>query len=167
MGASLIDSLQNIRDFRAAAGKRYPLWLILLLVIMGTMSGCRSYCSLEDFGVRHYQALCEKLELRLNRLPSDSTFRRVLQRLDFACLAQQFRQWTNDYIEMEPHEWIAIDGKSIKGTVDDHNSDYQNFMNLVSVYSQRQGVVLATKAFEHKSISELKVVQSLLEALHL
>ena len=42
MGANLIQSLQEIRDFRAAQGRRYRLWLILLLVIMGTISGCRS-----------------------------------------------------------------------------------------------------------------------------
>lgn len=40
-------------------------------------------------------------------------------------------------------------------------------MALISVYSQQQGVVLATQAFEHKTTSELKVVQTLLEALHL
>ena len=38
---------------------------------------------------------------------------------------------------------------------------------MVSVYSQRQGVVLAVRAFESKSTSELKVVQKLLEALAL
>jgi len=43
MGASLIQSLQNVKDFRAVHGRRYPLWLILLLVIMGTISGCKSY----------------------------------------------------------------------------------------------------------------------------
>ena len=30
MGANLVESLQKIRDFRAAQGRRYPLWLILL-----------------------------------------------------------------------------------------------------------------------------------------
>lgn len=167
MGRSSMESLQNIRDYRASAGRRYPLWLILLLVVMGTMSGCRSYCALEDFGVRHYEVLCEKLGLNLNRLPSDTTFRRVLQRLNFADLTQQFRQWAKNYIEIEPQEWIAIDGKSIKSTVSDENCDYQNFVSMVSVYSQRQGVVLEAVAFEHKSVSEVKVVQRLLEALQL
>ena len=47
---------------------------------MGTLSGCRSYYALEDFGVRHYQTLSEKLGLTVNRLPSDTTFRCILQR---------------------------------------------------------------------------------------
>lgn len=83
MEANLLQSLQEMRDFRSAQGRRYPLWLILLLVIMGTISGCRGYQALEDFGVRHYQALSEKLGLTVKRLPSDTTFRRVLERLDF------------------------------------------------------------------------------------
>lgn len=167
MGASLIQSLQSMRDFRAAQGRRYPLWLILLLIIMGTMSGCRSYNALEDFGVRHYETLCEKLGLTVNRLPSDTTLRRVLQKLDFALLAQEFEQWAKDNIEMEPGEEIAIDGKSIKSTIRKSDTDYHSFVNMVSVYSQRQSVVLATQAFESKSTSELKVVQKLLEALAL
>lgn len=84
---------------------------------MATLSGCRGYQALEDFGVRHYEVLSQKLGLTLNRLPSDTTFRRVLQRLDFHLLAQQFQQWCDSYIEVEPEEWVAIDGKSIKGTV--------------------------------------------------
>ena len=117
MGASLIQSLQETRDFRATQGRRYPLWLIWLLIIMGTLSGCRSYYALEDFGVRHYQALSEKLGLTVTRLPSDTTFRRILQRLDFQLLAQQFHQWASSAFAPSPDEWVPIDGKSIKGTV--------------------------------------------------
>lgn len=56
MAANLIEELLKVEDFRAARGKRYPLWLILLLVVMGTMSGCLGYQALEDFGRRHHQA---------------------------------------------------------------------------------------------------------------
>ena len=167
MEASLIQSLQEIRDFRAAQGRRYPLWLILLLIVMGTLSGCRSYYALEDFGARHYQAVSEQLGLRVTRLPSDTTFRRILQKLDFPTLAQQFEQWISSTFDTEPGEWIAIDGKSIKGTVTEPGTAYQNFVSLVSLYSSQQGVVLASQQFESKKSSELKVVQTMLEALNL
>ena len=133
MGANLITSLQEIRDFRASQGRRYPLWLILLLVIMGTISGCRSYYALEDFGARHYEALSKQLGLKITRLPSDTTFRRILQKLDFQALAQQFEQWTNSNFAPEPGEWVAMDGKSIKGTVTEPRTAYQNFVNMVSL----------------------------------
>ncbi|MBA2749302.1 MAG: ISAs1 family transposase [Tatlockia sp.] len=167
MGANLIQSFQNIKDFRASQGRRYPLWLILLLVVMGTISGCRSYYALEDFGVRHYGVVSEKLGLTVTRLPSDTTFRRILQKLDFQTLAQQFEQWADSTFDTKPGEWVAIDGKSIRGTVMEPGTAYQNFVNMVSVYSSQLGVVLAAQQFESKYNSELKVVQTMLEALQL
>ena len=167
MGANLITSLQEIRDFRASRGRRYPLWLILLLIVMGTISGCRSYYALEDFGVRHYVAVSEKLGLTVTRLPSDTTFRRILQKLDFQTLAQQFEQWADSTCDIEPGEWVAVDGKSIRGTVMEPGTAYQNFVNMVSVYSSQLGIVLAAQQFESKHNSELKVVQTMLEALQL
>jgi len=134
---------------------------------MGTISGCRSYYALEDFGTRHYGAVSEKLGLTVTRLPSDTTFRRILQKLDFEILAQQFEQWVNSAFKIEPGEWVAIDGKSIRGTVNEHRTAYQNFVSLVSVYSHQPGVVLAAQQFESKKSSELKVVQTMLEALQL
>lgn len=125
-----------------------------------------SYYALEDFGVRHYQALSEKLGLTVTRLPSDTTFRRILQRLDFQLLGQQFHQWASSSFDPQPDEWVPIDGKSIKGTVTKPGTAYQNFVSLVSVYSTQQGVVLATQQFETKTTSELTVVQTLLKALH-
>jgi len=44
---------------------------------------------------------------------------------------------------------------------------YQNFVSLVSFYSSQRGIVLATQQFETKTTSELTVVQTMLEALHL
>ncbi len=87
--------------------------------------------------------------------------------LDFQTLAQQFEQWANSTFNTELGEWIAIDGKCIKGTVTEPGTAYQNFISLVLVYSSRQGVVLKSQQFESKHNSELKVVQTMLEALHL
>jgi pyridoxine/pyridoxamine 5'-phosphate oxidase len=89
-------------------------------------------------------------------LPSDTTFRRILQKLDFETLAQQFEQWVNSAFKIEPGEWVAIDGKSIIGTVTETGTAYQNFVCLVSVYSHQPGIVLAAQQFESKKSSELK-----------
>jgi len=134
---------------------------------MGTISGCRSYYALEDFGPRHYRAVSEQLGLEVTRLPSDTTFRRILQKLDFETLAQQFEQWASRTIDIQAGEWVAIDGKSIKGTGTLPGTAYQNFINMVSLYSSQQGVVLASQQFESKHNSELKVVQTMIEALEL
>jgi hypothetical protein len=56
MSASLIEALSQVSDFRIPRGRRSPLELVLLLVIMGTLSGCYGYAALENFAARHYQA---------------------------------------------------------------------------------------------------------------
>ncbi len=103
---------------------------------MGTINGCRSYYALEDFGTRHYEAVSEQLGLTVTRLPSDTTFRRFYRKCDFQTLAQQFEAWVSRTIDIQPQEWLAVDGKSIKGTITELGTAYQNFVNLVSVYSR-------------------------------
>jgi len=167
MPKTLIDYLKTVEDYRGVRGRRYPLWLMLLVVILGAMSGCQGYRALEDFGVRHYGSLSERLGLCLKRLPSDSTVRRLFKQLNFQRLSECFNQWASEQIGLSLGEWLAVDGKSIKGTVEAWDSSYQNFVNLVSVYSQQQGVVVATAQFENGKQSEIQVVQTLLEQLHL
>lgn len=70
-------------------------------------------------------------------------------------------------IDIQPQEWIAVDGKSIKGTVSEPGTAYQNFVSLVSLYSSLQGVVLSSQQFESKLNCELRVVQTILESLQL
>lgn len=164
---NLLQILAQLPDFRAARGRRYPLWLVLLLVIMGTMSGCFSYCALEDFARRHHQALNQQLELSPLRFPSDSTFRRIMTKIDFAQLAQVFNQWAKQQITIQEAEWLAVDGKSIRSTVSKCNSSYQNFVNVVSVFSNCQGVPVAIEQFHNKENSEIAVVQTILASLKL
>ena len=167
METTLIDNLKTVEDYRALRGRRYPLWLLLLCVILGTLSECYGYAALEDFCVRHYAALSERLGIRAKRLPSDSTFRRLFEQLDFHRLSECFNQWSVQTLKLETQEWLAVDGKSIKGTVQAHDSSYQNFVNVVSVYSQQQGVVVALQQFENAQDSEIKVVEALLSSLKL
>ena len=51
--------------------------------------------------------------------------------------------------------------------VSEPRTAYQNFVSLVSGYSHQQGIVLTVQQFESKKSSELKVVQTMLEALQL
>lgn len=167
MSVSLIEELKTIRDFRSRKGRRYELWLILLLIVMGTLSGFEGYAALEDFGVRHYSALCEALGLTVKRLPSDTTFRRILESLSFQVLNAHFERWAMQYTDITPEDWMSLDGKSIKGTLLEGGTEYQNFVTLVSLYSQSQETVLATEQFETHQTNEIKAVQTLLERLHI
>ena len=167
MSLTLIEALQQVEDFRAKRGQRYPLWVILLLVVLGTLNGCTSYQSLEEFAQRHYQALVNHLQLSLKRLPSDSTVRRALMGVDFAQLARAFMEWAKPYIDDDESRWFAIDGKGLNGSITAPCEAHQQFVNLVSVFSQSQGIVVALEHYHSNQGSEMEVVETLIAALDL
>jgi hypothetical protein len=70
----LISFLKAIPDGRYRRGVRYPQWFLLLVAVLGILSGCRSSRELEAFARRHREALNQALGLDLQRWPSDATF---------------------------------------------------------------------------------------------
>lgn len=74
---SLIDALKQVPDFRTQP--RYPLCVILLLVILGTMNGAIGYRALQALVLAHQAQLLELLAIP-SRLPADPTLRRVAGR---------------------------------------------------------------------------------------
>ncbi len=143
MGANLIEQLRQIKDFRVKDGQRHQLWLVLLFVIMGTMSGYVGYRAWGDFVKRHRRVLIEKFGIQKHGVPSYSTIRRILMGVDFDHLATMFNQWSQSYVHLETSEWCGIDGKSMKGTVKNYDSEYQNFVSIVSIFAINRGLVLS------------------------
>ncbi|HIK53024.1 MAG TPA: transposase family protein, partial [Oscillatoriales cyanobacterium M59_W2019_021] len=43
MISSLIEKLDKVKDFRKSRGKRHSLWKILLIIILGLMTGYLGY----------------------------------------------------------------------------------------------------------------------------
>jgi len=165
--SDLLRRLQRIRDYRSRRSKTYPQWVMLLLSILGAMSGAKGYAALEDFGIRHYQSLCEALSLSCQRSPSDTTLRRMFHRVNFEQLTVEFNGWSIQQFPSEPGEWLAMDGKSLRGTFYGDCEVFQNFVGVVSLYSHKQRLVLAQQGYENKKSSEIHVVQDLLQQLGL
>lgn len=162
---SLIEALKQVPDFRTQP--RYPLWVILLLVILGTMNGAVGYRALEAFVIRHPAQLLELLDIPVTRLPSDTTIRRILVRVNFERLTQVFNGWAQASFASEVGEALAVDGKSIKVSLKDYDQSYQDFVSIVSVFSPRTGVVVGLQSMHNKTTSEIATVQTLLEQLPL
>lgn len=160
---SLIEHLKQIRDFRTQP--HYPLWVVLVLVLMGTMSGCLGYRALEDFVERHQAALLEVMELSHKRLPSYSTIRRIMVRVDFAALTQVFNAWAQATIAVPSGAAVPIDGKSIRASVEEYDSAYQDFVSVVSAFCTQPGVVIGLQSLHNGSESEISTVQTLLDVL--
>lgn len=164
---TLIEALQTIPDHRRGAGQRYPLWVFLLLIILGTMSGYRGFRGLARFMHRHQGHLAARLGLPRAALPSYSTIRRLLMSLDFNAVADAFNAWARACGLVQAGDDCAVDGKGLKNTVSHACDAQQNFVNLVSVFQLQQGVVVGQAAFNNQDQSEIEVVYQLLEKLQL
>lgn len=164
---TLIEALQRIPDPRRGAGRRYPLWVFLLLILLGTMSGYRGYRGLSRFMARHQGHLAQRLGLPRAALPSYSTIRRLLLEVDFNAVAEAFNHWAKAAGLVQAGHDYAVDGKSLKNTVTDAHQAQQNFVNVVSVFQLEQGVVVGQAAFDNQQQSEIEVVKQLLKRLHL
>ena len=161
---SLIHHLQQVSDYRTKP--LYPLWVVMLLVIMGIMSGCTGYRALESFVERHQSALLELMELPYKRLPSFTTLRRIMIRISFVSLTRAFNAWAAETFTVTEGEQLATDGKSIKASVRDYDKSYQDFVSVVSAFSVSQGVVVGLRSMHNRDTSEITTVQSLLEVLN-
>ena len=82
----LISYLRAIPDQRMRRGVRFPAWYLLLVAVLGILSGCQSLRDLERFSIRHHNVLTEALGLELRRPPSDSSFRYFFLHVDVAAL---------------------------------------------------------------------------------
>lgn len=162
---TLIEALQSIPDPRKASGRRYPLWVFLLLILLGTMSGYRGYRGLARFMERHQEHLATRLGLVRAELPSYSTIRRLLNLVDFDAVAEAFSQWAQAVGMLQAGDDCALDGKGLKNTVSDAFSEQQTFVNVVSMFQLQQGVVVAQAVFDNGQQSEINVVYQLLERL--
>ena len=163
---NLIEHLQQIPDYRKAKGKRHALWLIMMLVLLGTLCGYRGYRPLADFTHQHWLSLCQLLDLPDDtRMPSYSTVRRILLRVDFEPIVALFNQWSQMFIPLTDLTWVAADGKSIRSTLTDYSESYQSFVSTVSAFTHQTGVVLQLQVMDNKQVSEIEVVRHLIGAL--
>lgn len=70
-------------------------------------------------------------------------------------------------MEIEKNDWLAIDGKSIKGTVTQTFNQHQNLVSVVSALSQQRGVVVSLAKLDNREGSEIQTVQTLIQAWQL
>jgi hypothetical protein len=164
---NLIEELKKIPDFRTKDGRRHELWLVLLIVIMGTISGYLGYRALGDFVNKYSAALITTLKIPKKRVPSYSTIRRVMMGIDFEDFLKVFNNWAISFSTYEQKRWYSVDGKTIKGSEINLEEKYSQFVQVASVFSTNQGIVTQMNSWLSSTNSEITVVQNLIKSLGL
>lgn len=165
----LISFLKAIPDARMRRGIRIPAWYLLLVAVLGILSGCQSLRDLERFAIRHHSVLGEALGIELRRPPSDSSFRYFFRQVDVAALCAAIRDWTIAQIPggAADLDQLVCDGKTLRGSIEPTAGGGSAFIAQVTLYSAALGVAISQACYATGENHERAVLKKLLGELDL
>lgn len=161
---SLYAELSSMQDRRHAKGKRYPLALVLLLIILAKLCGEDTPTGIAEWVHLRREQLVDCLELERQTLPCHNTYRRVLSG---AINLLELQQVTSSYLTKGLGQGqsvlIAIDGKTLRGTIPKGESQG---VHLLAAYLPLEGIVLMQVAVDKKE-NEIVAAPRLLQGIDL
>ena len=160
---ALAELLAGLPDPRLDRRKRHPLSDLLMVALCGALCGVDNFVELERFGRAKLDWLRTFLELP-NGIPSHDTFGRVFALLDPARFRAVFQQWTAALAAALPLRQVAIDGKTMRASVD--HASGQAALQLVNAWAVDAGLALGTVAVA-QGTNEITTAPQLLTLLHL
>jgi predicted transposase YbfD/YdcC len=165
---NLLELLKTgLKDHRRGQGKRHPIEIVVMIILMGIMGGAKSERGIERFANNNRKELVEELEIERGEVPSRRVMREVIEHTDFKELGEIFYNWSKESIGIEKGDWMNIDGKAIRGTVTDKSSSLQDFVSLVSVFASKKKQVLSAGMYKVKEGHELSTARELIECVDL
>ncbi len=128
----LLAVLGKVADPRHRRGVRYRLAVILGLAVCAVLAGARSFTAIGEWAADADQDTLRTLGVT-GVVPSESTFRRTLQRLDAG-------KWAARRAAAGPkaRRVIAVDGKTLRGS--GHGDEGRR--HLLAAFDHARGVVL-------------------------
>jgi DDE_Tnp_1-associated len=113
----LLAMLARVADPRCRRGVRYRLAVILGLAVCAVLAGARSFTAIAEWAAGADQDTLQGPGVT-GAVPSESTFRRILQRLDADAFDDLAGQWAAQHTAPGPgrRRVIAVDGKTLRGS---------------------------------------------------
>lgn len=157
---NLRKELATLKDKRRGQAQQHKIDVVLMITIMATMSGYQGYRAIGDFAQRYKKQIVKYLELEKDRVPAYATVRRVVQEIDHKKFGDIFTKWMKHYMRKSNSQWIAVDGKAIKGTK--QKEEDKKLAHLVSFFASDSKEILIARKTADKS-NEIPLVQEMME----
>lgn len=161
---SLAARLATLTDKRQRRGIRYPLTVIMLLIVLAKLAGEDQPSGIADWLAHRTAALREALCLKRPRLPHHNTYRRILANV---VSPEELESVVGDFLRNLPQAGqsvlIAMDGKTVRGTI---GTEQPQGEHLLAAYVPNDGIVLMEVACGTKE-NEITVAPTLLKVLDL
>jgi predicted transposase YbfD/YdcC len=135
----LLTVLAGVADPGRRRGVRHRLLVILGLAVCAVLGGARSFTAIAEWAADADQETLARLGVT-GAVPSESTFRRTLQRLDADAFDDLAGKWAARRTAPGPggRRVIAVDGKTLRGS--GHGSDGSR--HLLAALDHAHGAVL-------------------------
>jgi predicted transposase YbfD/YdcC len=156
-------AFDGLKDPRVNRTKKHALGDILALALCAVICGADGWVQVAEFGRCKQKWFQTFLDLP-NGIPSHDTFGRVFAALDPVAFEECFRKWIDDLATASAGRLIAIDGKTIRRSLDAANG--QAAIHLVSAWCAANHLVLGQVATDAKS-NEITAIPELLKLLDL
>lgn len=163
--SSLLEVFEEFKDKRRGHGLRHPQPFVLGCAALAMLMGAGGYEAFEEECGKLTQRQLRALGCRKNpktdryESPSDTTFFRVLNRMDAAEFDLRIGQWMMAQ-EISILQGLAIDGKCLRGSARTDGKPLQ----LLSAVSHRLRLTVAQQPVEEKS-NEIPALEPLLRKL--
>jgi predicted transposase YbfD/YdcC len=157
----LLAVLATAADPRHRRGVRHRLAVILGLAVCAVLAGARSFTAIAEWAADADEQTLARLGVR-RAVPSESTFRRTLQRLDADAFDDLAGQWAAQRTApgRGRRRVIAVDGKTLRGS--GHGQDHSR--HLLAAYDHAHGAVLGQVEVGAKT-NEIPMFPALLDRL--
>lgn len=160
---SLFERFEKLSDSRSTQGLRYPLAVILVLMVMAKMSGEDQPSGIAEWAKYRADEIIEMLKLRRKTMPHHSTYRRIMADV---INAEELELMVSDFLTGKKYfgkqVMVSIDGKVLRGTL----NEAQEGVYLLAAYLPTEGLVLMEVTVEGKG-KEIPAALKLLKKLDL
>ena len=161
---TLEESLSNITDPRRAQGQRISLNQALSIIIISNLCGHFGGRAVARFAKIHSDDITELCKLK-HGVPSHVTFSHIINRINQREMIEALNNWACKFTTVEKGEPISGDGKALGSTVKNVHGSSQDFQAVVSLFSQRSGLVYALETYRNAKQGEAGVVRALCSKL--
>lgn len=157
----------NIPDPRRPGGNiRHKLVEILVIILLGIICGCETWIDIEDYCRAKYEWLKTFLELP-GGIPSNDTYRRLMERIRPEKLESVYRQWALPYVGNCKGKQVAVDGKTIcaasKNRLGQAETE-EGKLHIISAWVREDGISIGQVKTNEKS-NEITAIPKMLDTL--
>jgi predicted transposase YbfD/YdcC len=161
---SLYSYFEQLTDPRKPKGLRYPLAVILTLILLAKLAGQDRPSGIAEWAQNRAEMLAKALNMRRAKMPHHSTYRRILEDV---IEVSELETLVSRFLKSRPKAGrsvvIVIDGKTLRGSIP---SAGERGIHLLAAYLPMEKLVLAQVEVDGKE-NEIVAAPRLLAELDL